>query len=258
MYVIVLTLITLYATFHTPETRGRDLTLLTDAVNDTEPDVASPPRAAGPELLHRAERAITTPRVPRAETSTNRPRRARPSCASPASPPPPGRHHVVQDTDRWLEIADPFAAEPRFTGNEYPVGTVRLLAPVQPLVVLGMAHNGPGDRKLPRQAFLKSPRTVVGPDDDILVDERLGQVNVEGELAVVIRHPLSATSRPMEVPGAILGYTIGNDVTAVDQVALDEKMTQAKHGDGFTPIGPWIETDLQSTAIVSITVRVER
>ena len=156
---------------------------------------------------------------------------------------PTGPHHVVQDTDRWSEIADPFAAQPRFTGNDYPVGTVRLLAPVQPLVVLGMAHNGPGDRELPRQAFLKSPRTVVGPDDDILVDERLGQVNIEGELAVVIRRH-AATSRRDEVPGAILGYTIGNDVTAVDQVALDEKMTQAKHGDGFTPIGPWIETDL--------------
>jgi len=167
---------------------------------------------------------------------------------------PTGPRHVVQDTDRWLEIADPFAAQPRFTGNEYPVGTVRLLAPVQPMVVLGMAHNGPGDRALPRQAFLKSPRTVVGPDDDILVDERLGQVNVEGELAVVIRrHCRNLT--PDEVPAAILGYTIGNDVTAVDQVALDEKMTQAKHGDGFTPISPWIETDLNPSA-VPITVRV--
>jgi 2-keto-4-pentenoate hydratase/2-oxohepta-3-ene-1,7-dioic acid hydratase in catechol pathway len=165
-----------------------------------------------------------------------------------------GRHHVVQDTDRWLEIADPFAARPQFTGNEFPVGAVRLLAPVQPLVVLGMAHNGPGDRELPRQAFLKSPRTVVGPDDEILVDERLGQVNVEGELAVVIRHHCRNLT-PQQVPGAILGYTIGNDVTAVDQVALDEKMTQAKHGDGFTPLGPWIETGLDPSAL-PITVRV--
>ena len=154
---------------------------------------------------------------------------------------PTGPHHVVHHIDRWLEIADPFAAEPRLTGNEYPVGTVRLLAPVQPLVVLGMAHNGPGDRQLPRQAFLKSPRTVVGPDDDILVDERLGQVNVEGELAVVIRHHRRNLT-PDEVPGAILGYTIGNDVTAVDQVALDEKMTQdivlAGAPGTFTPVKP--------------------
>ena len=43
VYVIVLTLITLYATFHTPETRARDLTLLTDAADDT--DTRSPPGA---------------------------------------------------------------------------------------------------------------------------------------------------------------------------------------------------------------------
>jgi MHS family metabolite:H+ symporter-like MFS transporter len=43
VYVIVLTLITLYATFHTPETRARDLTLLTDAANDTEADIAARP-----------------------------------------------------------------------------------------------------------------------------------------------------------------------------------------------------------------------
>ena len=58
-----------------------------------------------------------------------------------------------------------------------------------------------------------------------------------------------------DVPAAILGYTIGNDVTAVDQIALDDKITQAKHGDGFTPLGPWIETDLDS-GDVPITVRV--
>ena len=95
----------------------------------------------------------------------------------------------------------------------------------------------PGDRDLPRQAFIKSPRTVIGPGETIVVDEGLGQVNIEGELAVVIRR----TSRHLtadQVPDAILGYTIGNDVTAVDQIPFDEKMTQSKNGDGFTPIGP--------------------
>ena len=41
----------------------------------------------------------------------------------------------------------------------------------------------------------------------------------------------------------------------VDQVALDEKMTQAEHGDGFTPLGPWVETDLDPSSL-PITVRV--
>ena len=90
--------------------------------------------------------------------------------------PPPGRiTSSTTSTDGWRSPTR--SPQSRGSpGNEYPVGTVRLLAPVQSLVVLGMAHNGPGDRQLPRQAFLNSPRTGVGPDDDILVDERRGQV----------------------------------------------------------------------------------
>jgi len=115
--------------------------------------------------------------------------------------------------------------------------------------VVGMAHNGsPAERTRPPQAFLKSARTVTDPDTPVVLNDHLGQVHVETELAVVIRR----TSRDLtaaDITAAILGYTIGNDITAVDQIPLDEMMTQAKNGDGFTPIGPWIETDLDPTRI---------
>ncbi|HEY5788425.1 MAG TPA: Rv2993c-like domain-containing protein, partial [Microlunatus sp.] len=99
---------------------------------------------------------------------------------------PDGPRHVVADGSDWVEIADPFADTIEKIGPRHSVATARLLAPVQPLVVLGMAHNGaPGDRDLPRQAFLKSPRTVVGPDAAIVLDDDLGRVNIECELVVV-------------------------------------------------------------------------
>lgn len=120
----------------------------------------------------------------------------------------------------------------------------RLLSPSVPRVVLGMAHNAaPAGAGLPAQAFLKSARTVAGPGDDIVVDERLGTTNVEGELAVVIgRHARNLTrSNALE---AVFGLTIGNDVTAADQNEIDSLLTQSKQGDGYTPLGPWIDTDL--------------
>ena len=43
VYVIILTLITLYTTLVTPDTRARDLTLLPDAVKDTEQQIAARP-----------------------------------------------------------------------------------------------------------------------------------------------------------------------------------------------------------------------
>ncbi len=86
-------------------------------------------------------------------------------------------------------------------------------------------------------------RTLTDPGTPIHLSDHLGQIHVETELAVVIRRT-SRNLSPADVPTAILGYTIGNDITAVDQIPLDEMMTQAKNGEGFTPIGPWIEAEL--------------
>ena len=68
-------------------------------------------------------------------------------------------------------------------------------------------------------------------------------VHFEGELAAVIGRPCK------DVPAAraaenILGYTIGNDVSARDQQKKDGQWTRAKGHDTFCPIGPWIVTDV--------------
>lgn len=155
-----------------------------------------------------------------------------------------GPRQVVQDGDNWAVVEDMFAPELTRTGEVHPVQGAVLLSPTEPRVVLGMAHNcGPEDRKLAPQAFSKSARSVVGPGGTVELDPALGRINVEGELVVVMRRT-SRRLTPEQVPDAVLGYCIGNDVTNVDQVSRDEKMTQSKNGDGYTPLGPWIETDL--------------
>ena len=84
--------------------------------------------------------------------------------------PPPGRiTSSTTPTDGWRSPT----RSPQSRGS--PGTSIRsagaIARPGPTARDLGMAHNGPGDRKLPRQAFLKSPRTVVGPDDEILIDE---------------------------------------------------------------------------------------
>ena len=160
-----------------------------------------------------------------------------------------GPRQVVQRGDRWIGVHDIFAEHLDETGESFDVSGARYLSPVEPRVVLGMAHNGSAaDRLLPPQAFLKSARTVVGEHDRIVLDDGIGTVHVEGELAVVIRKQ-ARNLTAIDVASVILGYTVGNDVTAVDQIALDEKMVQAKNGDGYTPLGPWIETDLDASGV---------
>ena len=167
---------------------------------------------------------------------------------------PSGPRHVADDGADWVVVDDVFARPLVRTDERYPQAGAQLLAPVEPRVVLGMAHNsGPADRERPPQAFMKSARTVVSPHDRVQLDPDGGEVRVEGELTLVIRKECRNIS-PAQFADVVLGWTIGNDVTAVDQVPLDDKFTQAKNGDGFTPIGPWIETDLDPSAV---TIEVE-
>jgi 2-keto-4-pentenoate hydratase/2-oxohepta-3-ene-1,7-dioic acid hydratase in catechol pathway len=160
-----------------------------------------------------------------------------------------GPRPVVQDGHYWREVLDPFADNPAYTGRHHPVDATRLLAPVQPTVVVGLTHSGSRDDRAPHpQAFTKSARTVTGPGGVVAVDDDLGQVNIETELAIVIRRSCRRVTVDTALEN-VLGYTIANDVTLADQMLLDRTMTQAKNGDGFTPLGPWIETDLDPRSL---------
>lgn len=157
---------------------------------------------------------------------------------------PSGPRYVEHDSTRgWLVLEGSIGTGFTRTGEEANVDA-QLLAPCEPRVVLGMAHNGlPDGRELPTQAFLKSARTVIGPRQPIVLDPSIGETHVETELAIVIGRTARNLTHDNALD-AVFGYTIGNDVTSVDQTAADELLTQAKQGDGYTPIGPWIETDL--------------
>ncbi len=91
--------------------------------------------------------------------------------------------------------------------------------------------------------FMKPNTAIIGPNVPIQLPSDANPVHFEGELAVVIGRPCK------DVPAAraaenILGYTIGNDVSARDQQQKDGQWTRAKGHDTFCPIGPWIVTDL--------------
>jgi 2-keto-4-pentenoate hydratase/2-oxohepta-3-ene-1,7-dioic acid hydratase in catechol pathway len=154
--------------------------------------------------------------------------------------------HNVDGILSYLPVADPFEPTelPFLLTEPVPGEHVRLLAPCRPRVVVGMAHNtGPADRELPPQAFLKSPHSVVGPGTPIELDANQLHVDGEAELAVVIG-TRSRNLTAADVPAAIFGYTCVNDVTDRAAQASDSLWTEAKSRDTFTPLGPWIETDL--------------
>jgi 2-keto-4-pentenoate hydratase/2-oxohepta-3-ene-1,7-dioic acid hydratase in catechol pathway len=144
----------------------------------------------------------------------------------------------------------PWAAA-SFTGERWALPDVRLLAPIFPTKIVGIGKNYAehaaemgGEAPAAPLMFLKPPTAVIGPADAIRLPVESQQVDYEGELAVVIG-PLGANQVSREnAPATVLGYTIGNDVTARDLQRVDGQWTRAKGYNSFCPLGPWIETVL--------------
>lgn len=134
---------------------------------------------------------------------------------------------------------------------------VSLLAPVQPskLVAIGLNYldhvteDAPGFQ-LPENPiiFLKPPSSIVGHNADIVYPQGPEHVDSEGELAVVIGRQARYV-KAAQVDDYILGYACSNDVSARDYQFKDGQWVRAKGFDTFTPLGPWIATDLRADAL---------
>ena len=84
---------------------------------------------------------------------------------------------------------------------------------------------------------------MIGPGDPIPYPLISRQVDHEAELAVVIGRLARAVSAE-DAGRFILGYMCANDVTARDLQRKDGQWTRAKGFDGFCPLGPWVETEV--------------
>ena len=145
-----------------------------------------------------------------------------------------------------------------------PLSSVRLLAPVLPgkIICIGrnyVEHAREHNAEVPETPllFLKPPSSVIGPGDKIILPPQSQQVEHEGELAVVIGR--RGRWIPMEQAlDYVLGYTIGNDVTARDLQRRDGQWTRGKGFDTFCPLGPWIDTDFDpADALLTCRVNAE-
>lgn len=144
---------------------------------------------------------------------------------------------------------------------ETPLSDVNLLAPSEPSKIICVGRNYVEHAKelgneVPQVPliFMKPPSSIISPGDTIILPPQSSQVEHEGELVVVI----GKRGRNITAENAkkhILGYTVGNDVTARDLQRSDELWTRAKGFDTFCVFGPWIDTEFDPADAV-LTVRV--
>ncbi|MCT1723413.1 fumarylacetoacetate hydrolase family protein [Kocuria marina] len=159
------------------------------------------------------------------------------------------------ETLRYL-TGDPLYVGIQELDRTVAVSEARLLAPVIPrskIVCVGRnyaAHAKELGNELPPapMLFFKPNTAVSGPGDPVTLPSWTEEVSYEAELAVVIGRMCKDV--PVErVPEVVFGYTAANDLTARDAQRTDGQWARAKGFDGACPIGPWIETELDTSAL---------
>ena len=91
--------------------------------------------------------------------------------------------------------------------------------------------------------FLKTPDTVVGARDEVLVPRGSRKCDYEVELAVVIGRQARYLDSPDDAGGCIAGYAISNDVSEREfQAERGGQWDKGKNCETFNPLGPWIRT----------------
>ena len=89
--------------------------------------------------------------------------------------------------------------------------------------------------------FCKSPNTLNGPFDPVLLPQSSGQVDWEVELAVIIGREGKRIKRK-DAYEFIAGYAVMNDVSGRQAQFSDSQWYRGKSFDTFAPLGPAIVT----------------
>ncbi|MDG2496616.1 MAG: fumarylacetoacetate hydrolase family protein [Aquiluna sp.] len=163
-------------------------------------------------------------------------------------------HGVISEGKVDFYDGDPILGA-KLTGKSAPLSAVKLMAPVAPgkLICIGMnyaAHAAEIAQDVPDEplVFFKPISSIIGPEDTIQLPHQSDQVELEIELAIVIGKKAKNVSVDQALD-YVFGYTIGNDVTARDLQFSDLQWARSKAFDTFCPLGPWIETELDTSAI---------
>jgi 2-keto-4-pentenoate hydratase/2-oxohepta-3-ene-1,7-dioic acid hydratase in catechol pathway len=164
---------------------------------------------------------------------------------------------IVEEDCIYPVNGTPFGQWERQAGKPLQQATVKFLVPLIPnnFYACGLnygAHVTAMSAKLGRAPTLPSrPETglrtrsgLIATGETILIGpEATEQIHYEGELVAVIGRRAKNISQA-DALSYVLGYTIGNDVTDRGWQKDDRILWRSKNADTFSPMGPWIETDV--------------
>ncbi|AMG82732.1 MULTISPECIES: fumarylacetoacetate hydrolase family protein [Microbacterium] len=137
--------------------------------------------------------------------------------------------------------------------SELPdAATMRIGAPIarpSAVICIGMnyaAHAAESGSEPPTIPiiFLKTPNTVVGPNDTVTIPRGSEKTDWEVELGIVIGTRTAYLDSPEESMAHVAGFVAANDVSERDfQMAVSGgQWSKGKIAFGFNPTGPWLVT----------------
>ena len=169
----------------------------------------------------------------------------------------------------FLASTGPDAVRAAIRDGSLPVisnaDSLRIGAPIvrpSAVVCIGMnyaahaAESGSLPPEIPIM-FLKTPNTVVGPNDSVEIPRGSTKTDWEVELGVVIGKRASYLDSPDDSINHIAGFVAANDVSERDfQMAVSGgQWSKGKCAPGFNPTGPWLvtpdEVDYQNLSLSS-------
>jgi 2-keto-4-pentenoate hydratase/2-oxohepta-3-ene-1,7-dioic acid hydratase in catechol pathway len=164
---------------------------------------------------------------------------------------------VVEGDELILVRGSPFEGWER-TGTRLRLAEAKLLIPVVPVTFYAAGLNyadhaiaaadkagrPPNLPDKPDIGYRANNALIANGEPIVIPKDATELVQYEGELAVVIGRKCKHLTRE-DALSAVLGYTIGNDVSERTWQRNDRTMWRAKNTDTFKPMGPWIETSVR-------------
>jgi 2,4-diketo-3-deoxy-L-fuconate hydrolase len=105
--------------------------------------------------------------------------------------------------------------------------------------------------------FLKTPNTVVGPYDDVMIPRGSTKTDWEVELGIVIGKRAAYLDSAEDSLAHVAGFVLANDLSEREfQLEVSGgQWSKGKSAPGFSPLGPWLvtpdEVDHQRVALRS-------
>jgi 2-keto-4-pentenoate hydratase/2-oxohepta-3-ene-1,7-dioic acid hydratase in catechol pathway len=173
------------------------------------------------------------------------------------------RYGVVEDDFVVPQTAGPFSKYERLSQRRR-VADLRWLPPVVPgtffcawLNYLAHAGRSPSAVPVRPEIGYRANNALIGHREPIVRPADYDEPLVaEGELVAVIGTTVRRHCSRDEAMAAVLGWTIGNDVSAREWQRSDRTFWRCKNSDTFKPMGPYLVTGTDPLSATT-TVRVD-